>query len=177
MIDLYSTPQIHLYQMPSLLKNPPKARAIIEGSPDYPKIGGTVSFYQTAGGVLLAAEIHGLPDDTENCPSAVFGFHIHEGTSCTGDDKDPFSNAGGHYNPRHCPHPAHAGDLPPLFGNHGYAFLMFLTDRFTVDSILGRTVVIHASPDDFTTQPSGNSGAKIACGRILPTGRRRPRES
>lgn len=43
---------------------------------------------------------------------------------------------------------------------------MFLTDRFKVDDVIGRTVIIHDKPDDFTTQPSGNSGEKIACGII-----------
>jgi Cu-Zn family superoxide dismutase len=56
--------------------------------------------------------------------------------------------------------------MPPLFAGTGRAFLAFFTDRFTVDEIIGRTVVVHAKPDDFTTQPSGNSGSKIACGQI-----------
>jgi Cu-Zn family superoxide dismutase len=53
-----------------------------------------------------------------------------------------------------------------LFGNQGFAFMTVLTNRFSVDEIAGRTVVIHRSPDDFTSQPSGNSGPKIACGQI-----------
>ena len=71
-----------------------------------------------------------------------------------------------HYNPNQCAHPYHAGDLPPLFGSNGYAFEAFLTDRFTVSEVIGRTVIIHSKPDDFSTQPSGNSGEKIACGEI-----------
>lgn len=51
--------------------------------------------------------------------------------------------------------------MPPLFGADGEALLIFLTDRFRVRDIVGRTVIIHAMPDDFTTQPSGNSGAKM----------------
>ncbi|NLF57432.1 MAG: superoxide dismutase family protein, partial [Candidatus Hydrogenedens sp.] len=100
------------------------------------------------------------------CAGEVFGFHIHEGNACTGNASDPFAATGGHFNPQSCPHPQHAGDLPPLFGNNGYAWSSVLTDRFTVDAIAGRTVVIHRRPDDFTTQPSGNSGEKIACGVI-----------
>jgi len=57
--------------------------------------------------------------------------------------------------------------LIPLFSNSGYAWSSFLTNRFTVDQIIGRTVIIHSDPDDFTTQPSGNSGKKIACGEII----------
>ena len=63
-------------------------------------------------------------------------------------------------------HPYHAGDLPPLFGSGGVAVSVFLTDRFHLEDIIGKTVIIHSSPDDFTTQPSGNAGAKIACGEI-----------
>ncbi|MBP3600475.1 MAG: superoxide dismutase family protein [Clostridia bacterium] len=61
--------------------------------------------------------------------------------------------------------------MPPLFEVNGRAFSVFLTDRFSVPQILGKTVIIHALPDDFTTQPSGNAGEKIACGIITPTAR------
>jgi Cu-Zn family superoxide dismutase len=93
-------------------------------------------------------------------------MHIHEGGSCTGNAADPFADAGSHYNPEGCEHPAHAGDLPPLFSNRGTAWGAVLTDRFSVGEISGKTVIIHLNPDDFTTQPAGNSGAKIACGVI-----------
>ena len=72
-----------------------------------------------------------------------------------------------HDNPQHCPHPYHAGDLPPLFGAHGFAFSACLTDRFTVEQIIGKSIVIHSAPDDFTTQPSGNAGSKIAGAEIV----------
>ena len=84
-----------------------------------------------------------------------------------GTPVDPFSDALTHYNPDTCAHPQHAGDLPPLFGNNGYAFSMFLTNRFSVSEIIGRTVILHSAPDDFTSQPAGNSGVKIACGVIV----------
>lgn len=79
---------------------------------------------------------------------------------------DPLADAMAHYDPGSCEHPHHAGDLPPLFGNNGFALCAFLTNRFSVDEVVGRTVIIHDRPDDFTTQPSGNSGMKIACGVI-----------
>ena len=96
----------------------------------------------------------------------MFGIHIHEGTSCTGNETDPFADAKGHYNPNNCAHPYHAGDLPPVFSNKGSAFNAVLTNRFHVREVLGRVVILHSMPDDFTTQPSGNSGEKIACGVI-----------
>ena len=150
----------------SLLRRNPPAKALIFGSNHYPSVCGTVSFYQTPRGILIAAEINGLPTYSGVCKKNVFGFHIHENGCCTGNSDDPFADVGGHYNPENCPHPYHAGDLPPLIGTNGYAFSVFLTNRFTLGEIIGKTVIIHASPDDFTTQPSGNSGEKMACGRI-----------
>ena len=77
-----------------------------------------------------------------------------------------FADSMAHYNPQDCEHPYHAGDRPPLFGNNGYAYFVFLTGRFKVCEIIGKTVIIHLHPDDFHTQPSGDSGTKIACGEI-----------
>ena len=91
------------------------AKAFIKGSEDYPHIRGEVMFYQTKDGVLVSARISGLPQSE----AGFFGFHIHEGENCKGDS---FKNTGGHYNPKDRPHPSHAGDLPPLFSNRGYAF-------------------------------------------------------
>ncbi len=149
-----------------MYRQKPDAAAVIQGSPKYPNIRGIVSFYQTARGVLVAAEVYHLPHEAGKCRWRVYGCHIHEGRSCSGSAEDPFANAGGHYNPDNCKHPEHAGDLPPLFGNAGYAWNAVLTDRFTVNEVLGRTVIIHGSPDDFVSQPAGNSGEKIACGMI-----------
>lgn len=147
------------------------AAALMSGSEKYPCITGCVRFYTAPGGVLVRAEISGLPKGTGGCDSPVFAFHIHEGTACAGDEKDRFSGAKGHYNPDDCPHPYHAGDMPPLCGVNGRACLSFLTGRFTVKEILGKTVIIHRMPDDFKTQPSGNAGEKIACGVIRRTKR------
>lgn len=149
-----------------LLRRTPDAQAVVSGGPGYESVSGMVFFYEASGGVLVVAQMQGLPQSGGKCPADVFGFHIHAGTSCTGNAQDPFADAGAHLNPNDCPHPAHAGDLPPLFGCRGYAFLTFFTDRFSVGEIVGKTVIVHRRPDDFTTQPSGNSGAKIACGRI-----------
>lgn len=88
------------------------------------------------------------------------------GSSCTGNAEDEFANAKGHLNPKSCPHPYHIGDLPPLIENDGYAYMNVLLTKFNVKDILGKVIIIHDMPDDFTTQPSGNSGKKIACGKI-----------
>lgn len=141
------------------------ALAKISGSNKYPNINGKVSFKQLKDGVLVTAEIKGLPMDTI-CNSGIYGFHIHEGDSCTGTDKDPFSDAKMHYNNSECEHPYHSGDMPSLFGNNGYAYMSFFTNRFSVKEIIDRVVVIHSMPDDMKIQPSGNSGEKIACGKI-----------
>lgn len=151
------------------LSGRPHAWAEIRGSSEYPNLRGIVRFFRTNFGTLTETDIRGLPDPGKVCQNPVFGFHIHGGSSCTGDEADPFADAGIHYNPGNCPHPAHAGDLPPLFGNAGYAYSVFLTGRFTVNEIIGKTIIIHGSSDDFTTQPAGNSGKKIACGVILPS--------
>ena len=142
------------------------AIAKINGSEKYPDIYGIVCFKESEKGVIVEAEVFNLPME-EPCASGIFGFHIHEGKACDGDQKDPFKEAMTHYNPKNCPHPYHAGDLPPLFGNRGYAKMSVLTDRFTVEEIMGRVVIIHNKPDDFTSQPAGNAGEKIACGIII----------
>lgn len=155
--------KIHL---PAILCGNPQAVADITGSEDYPTISGTVRLYQTHEGVIVLAELRGLPKAELPCHEQIFGFHIHTGTNCGGNMDDPFADAMSHYNPNDCEHPYHAGDLPPLFGNNGLALSLFLTNRFYVNEVVGRTIIIHDHPDDFTTQPSGDSGKKIACGVI-----------
>lgn len=155
----------------SIINGLPQAVAVLNGSDAYPGISGLVRFYRTKDGTLVYADVSGLPEGSEPCSQPVFGFHIHGGTSCTGTAADPFADAKHHYDPEHCPHPFHAGDLLPLFGNSGRAVLAFLTNRFRIDEVLGKAVIIHSKADDFTTQPSGNAGDKIACGIIRPVAR------
>lgn len=150
----------------SVLNRRPAAVANINGSEEYPDIYGQVRFYQTRYGTFVATEVFGLPKEYHDCQNSFFAYHIHEGSICAGNCIDPFGQAMSHYNPHMCDHPYHAGDLPPLLGNNGYAFSTFLTDKFSACEIVGRTIIIHLSPDDFTSQPAGNSGARIACGVI-----------
>jgi len=144
-----------------------KAYANIKGGKNYPDINGYIYFKETKEGVLLTVKIHGLPKSPNRCKGRFFGFHIHEGSSCTGNKEDEFSDVGMHYNPTNCLHPFHSGDLPPLLENDGYAYMRVLINKFKIKDIIGKTVIIHDTPDDFTTQPSGNSGNKIACGVII----------
>lgn len=142
------------------------AVAEVKGNEENERINGKVYFKQTKDGVLVTAVIYGLPTSKINCQNNFLGFHIHEGNSCTGNEMDEFANAKTHYNPKTCMHPHHAGDLPPLLENNGNAYMTVLTNRFNIEEIIGKVVIIHDKPDDFVTQPSGNSGTKIACGEI-----------
>ena len=110
----------------------------------------------------MVAEISGLP---QNSKTGFFALHIHEGKKCGGQ---AFAETGGHYNPRGAAHPCHAGDLPPLLGCNGRAFMAVLTERFTPWDVIGKTVIVHEGVDDFTSQPAGNAGKRIACGVISP---------
>ena len=142
----------------------PSAIARIHGGDVYPSIYGTVSFFPIREGIIISASIRGLPTKDDGSCSNFFALHIHEGTSCTGSD---FSDTGAHFDLHSAAHPHHTGDLPPLFASHGRAYAEFWTDRFRISDILGRTIVLHENADDLRTQPSGNAGKKIACGKIL----------
>lgn len=145
----------------TLSQREPDAVAWIKGDKDSPNLSGHVSFYRTIRrGILVSAEVFGLPDGENK--SGFYGMHIHE----HGDCRDEFAHTGTHYNPENVPHPQHAGDMPSLLSNHGYAWMAFYDHRFTIEEILGKSVIIHKQRDDFTTQPSGDSGEKIGCGVI-----------
>ena len=137
----------------------PAAVARIRGGAAYPLVRGTVLFYQLPSGVLIQADISGLPDNNVG----FYGFHIHIGSTCSGEN---FSDTGMHYAKSFAVHPGHAGDLPNLLSDNGDAYMTVLTKRFSIADVLNRTVVIHNGADDFRTQPSGDSGNKIACGVI-----------
>lgn len=138
----------------------PDAVARICGGKDAPQLSGCIEFYQEKGCVFLVARISGLPKESK---TGFFGLHIHEGKCCSGAG---FSGTGSHYDPSRHDHPKHAGDLPPLMACGEKAYLAVRTDRFCVEDIIGRTIIIHSDPDDFRSQPAGNAGKKIACGVI-----------
>ena len=146
-----------------LTHSSPEAVAVIHGNAQHPNLVGLVSFYHTPyTGVMVTAEITGLPTKSTKNPTNFYAMHIHENGNCT----PPFDQTGMHYNPQNQEHPEHAGDFPPLLGNDGYAWCAFYDTRFTISEIIGRSVIIHSNRDDFTSQPAGDSGDKIGCGVI-----------
>lgn len=145
------------------------AYAKIKGGPLAPKLRGIALLYQLCDGVYIEVYVCGIPIFDCHC-SSFHGFHIHEFGNCiVGDPKNPFQAAGGHWNPTDQPHPYHAGDLPPLLSNNGKALMSVVTDRFKLRDAIGRSFIIHRDDDDFTTQPTGNSGPRLACGVIRST--------
>ena len=148
-----------------MMDAPPNAYALVNGNITYPDISGIVRFYDTPyKGIILYAEFFLLPLYTPaNIPS-FYGFHIHK----YGDCSDNFANTDGHFNPNNQPHPYHAGDLPPVTSCDGYSWMCVYIQQLRLKDIIGRSVILHNMADDFITQPSGNSGDKIACGIIEP---------
>ena len=106
-------------------------------------------------------------------PNGEHGFHVHETGSCA---SPAGTSAGGHFNPDAQPHGPqaaahHAGDMPALKADaNGVADQKIMLDGPTLadgpKSLVGRAVIVHLQPDDYATQPTGNSGARIACGVI-----------
>lgn len=130
-------------------------------------VSGTVVFSEAGNKLRVVAEISGLSPGPH-------GFHIHEKGDCSAPDG---TSAGGHYNPTGKPHgnPEHAdhhsGDMPQLVADaKGLAKLVGYIDEVNLSDgeggIAGRSVIVHATADDFKTQPTGNSGARLACGVI-----------
>lgn len=143
-----------------LVEGKAEARALVHGGPDHPSLIGEVLFYPFHTGSLVVVRITGLPG------SGFFGLHIHEHGDCRNGGDVPFFAAGGHYNPESQPHPNHAGDLPVLLSSGGHAYAIVYTGRFQPKAVIGRSVIVHDKPDDYRSQPAGDSGTRIACGVI-----------
>ncbi len=143
----------------------PAARATLEARSGS-SVAGSVSFIPLSDGVRIEAQVSGLTPGEH-------GFHVHDVGDCSAPDA---SSAKGHFNPAGTAHGSHAagehhgGDMPNLVANaQGVA-------RYSVDlkgvalggpnGIVGRSVVVHADPDDYKSQPAGNSGKRVACGVI-----------
>jgi Cu-Zn family superoxide dismutase len=131
-------------------------------------VTGTVTFHAVDGGVEVTATVDGLaPGD--------HGYHVHEKGDCSAPDA---TSAGGHFNPDGQPHGApdaaahHAGDFGNLTaGADGKASKTFVMRGATLaegaSSLVGKGFIVHEKADDLTTQPTGNAGARVACGVIL----------
>lgn len=150
-----------------------RAFAEIKGSALAPGLHGYVFFRDVPYGTEVTVEVTGLPPykpaQGDQPPIGPHGFHIHQHATCGSTAKpEPFKEAGEHWNPTNQPHGNHAGDFPVLFSNDGYARMTFFTNKFSVEDVIGKSVMIHQNPDDYRTQPSGDSGKRIGCGAIQP---------
>jgi Cu-Zn family superoxide dismutase len=130
------------------------------------KVSGVVKFIQRKGYVTVRAHVTGLTPGKH-------GFHIHESGDCSAPDA---SSAKGHFNPAKHDHGGptakvrHAGDLGNLKANDkGVAHYERDDAMITLsgkDNILGKSIIVHEKEDDYKTQPTGNAGARVACGKI-----------
>jgi superoxide dismutase, Cu-Zn family len=130
------------------------------------KVTGKVVFIKTDAGIKVIANIEGLTEGNH-------GFHIHACGDCSSEDG---MSAGGHFNPDNKMHGApvdsmrHAGDMGNIVADKsGKAHLEFTDKDISLEgphSIIGRSVIVHKNADDLKTQPTGNAGARVACGVI-----------
>ena len=148
-------------------KNSPIKSAFVTLHPtENNTVKGTVVFTSVDGGIKIIA-------DVQNLTPGKHGFHVHEHGDCSSHDG---SSAGGHYNPTKTKHGGpdseerHVGDFGNLEANeHGVAHYERIDKVISLngsDSIVGKSIIVHAGEDDLTTQPTGNSGARVACGLI-----------
>ena len=153
--------------MESMTGRAPTAKATLQPIKDS-GVKGAATFTQKGDKVQLMADIGGLKPNQEH------GFHIHKKGDCNSGDG---MGAGGHFNPLGKPHAhpsmpeRHAGDMFALKADdYGNATLSIELDVITVTEgptgIIGRGLIVHAQADDYNTQPTGNAGARVACGVI-----------
>ena len=131
------------------------------------QVAGTIFFTPQGSGLRVVARVSGLTPNQEH------GFHVHEKGDCSAPDA---MSAGGHFNPTGQPHgpqamPHHGGDMPSLKADAvGNAEATFTIEGVTLagatDGVIGKAVIVHAKADDYKTQPTGDSGGRIACGVI-----------
>lgn len=151
----------------SIPSDAPRASAALQPTKGS-KTAGTVDFYEVRGKVRVVANVSGL------IPGREHGFHVHEAGDCSSGDG---MSAKGHFNPFAKPHghpqsgERHAGDMPSLRADgSGNARIDTELDLIRVSpgpaSVVGRGLIVHADPDDYRTQPTGNAGARLACAVI-----------
>lgn len=147
------------------------AQAILEAKSGS-TVGGQAVFLKT--GPEISMQI-----DVTNAPPGTHAVHLHVNGDCSADDAQ---SAGPHWNPGNEQHghldhgPAHMGDIGNIeVGDDGHGTLTFTTKDWSAASglandVVGHAVVVHAVKDDFTSQPAGNAGTRIACGVVKATG-------
>jgi superoxide dismutase, Cu-Zn family len=145
---------------------PPTAVAMLNPTTGQ-KANGIVRMAQEGDRVVVRARVAGLTPNREH------GFHVHEKGDCSAPDA---GSAGEHLNPEGKPHgpphgERHAGDLPSLKADTaGVAATTFEVKGTLLGAgaadLIGKALVVHADPDDYASQPAGNSGSRIACGVI-----------
>lgn len=145
----------------------PKAVASLQPTKNG-KASGDISFVQVGDKVRITGTVQGLN------PGQQHGFHIHEVGDCGSGDG---MSTKGHFNPHNKRHnhysdgERHAGDLPGLVADErGRATVDVTLNVISVTpgpaTVVGRGLIVHADPDDYRTQPTGNAGARIACAVI-----------
>ncbi|XWN37236.1 MAG: superoxide dismutase family protein [Balneola sp.] len=140
-----------------------KAVAVIHSVGDN-QVSGTVNFGKTETGTKITAQITGLSEGEH-------GFHIHQYGDCSASDA---TSAGGHFDPDDMKHNSrdaekrHVGDMGNLVseGKEFTTTLSYTDNNIFLEEVIGRGIIIHAGQDDLTSQPSGDAGARIACGVI-----------
>jgi Cu-Zn family superoxide dismutase len=132
-------------------------------------VSGSLQLRDSTAGLRITGEVRGL------APDSGHGFHIHDKGDCSAADG---ASAGGHFNPTGAPHGRagsgaahHAGDMPNIKAD---AKGVAKVDQTVAGVVLaagangaaGRSLVVHRDPDDYTSQPAGNSGPRVACGVV-----------
>ncbi|MES2206129.1 MAG: superoxide dismutase family protein [Pseudomonadota bacterium] len=152
----------HYFSKPNTL-----AKATLEARSGS-EVSGEVTFEEKKESVLVSVNLHGLKPNSEH------GFHVHEKGDCSAPDA---SSAGGHFNPDGHPHgnpeqlKRHAGAMKNLIADQqGNVITAFEVDTIRLNiskyGILNRALIVHANPDDYSSQPVGNAGGRLACGII-----------
>ncbi|HKV07864.1 MAG TPA: superoxide dismutase family protein [Thermoanaerobaculia bacterium] len=158
---------------PAARRAGPSATATLQGAPGDTDFTGTVTFADDgSGGLRVMADLAGVDTPGKH------GFHVHETGECSHDAAGGkhFSSAGGHFNPAGVEHacpptdPRHAGDLGNIeVGANGAGHMEMTTTGLSLsgpNSVVGKAILLHAGEDDCKTQPTGNSGDRIACGVV-----------